>query len=124
MAKAHITTQHGTTIVIEGDAKEVAAVVSQIQSVGSSSRRESRTSKPKREARDRQKRESASDLIVTLKEESFFDKPKALSEITAKLEETGHLIPVTSLSGVMLGLVQKRILSRVKREGVWVYGKR
>ncbi len=41
-----------------------------------------------------------------------------------KLEESGHLCPVTTLSGVMLGLVQKRLLSRVKRDGVWMYGKR
>jgi len=58
------------------------------------------------------------------KEESFFDKPRSLSEVAMKLEESGHLCPVTTLSGVMLGLVQKRLLSRVKRDGVWMYGKR
>ncbi len=76
------------------------------------------------EKRERKKQDSAKDHIVTLKEESFFDKPKPLSEVAKKLEESGHLYPVTTLSGVMLGLVQKRLLGRVKRDGVWMYGKR
>jgi hypothetical protein len=58
-----------------------------------------------------------------LKEDGFFDKRKGLAEISKALEEKGYIYPVTTLSGVMLGLVQKRLLGRRKVEGRWVYGK-
>ena len=69
------------------------------------------------------KKESASDLIVGLKEEGFFEKPKTLGDISGELEERGFLYPVTSLSGIVLGLLKKRQLRRKKVEGKWVYGK-
>jgi hypothetical protein len=124
MPKVHITTAHGTKIVIEGDAGEVAAVVNQISGINSSPRRRVRAGKLNEEKRESKKQDSAKDHIVSLKEEGFFDKAKPLSEIAAKLEESGHLYPVTTLSGVVLGLVQKRLLARVKRDGKWTYGKR
>ena len=68
-------------------------------------------------------RSAASDLVVELKEDRFFDKPKGLAEISKALEEKGFIYPVTTLSGVVLGLVQKRLLGRKKLEGRWVYGK-
>jgi hypothetical protein len=124
MPKAHITTASGTKITIEGDAAEVASVVNQIQSGHPVAKREGRRTRAVEEKRERKKQDSAKDHIVTLKEESFFDKPKKLAEVAKKLEESGHLYPVTTLSGVMLGLVQKRLLARVKRDGMWMYGKR
>ena len=69
------------------------------------------------------KREGASDLIVELRETGFFNKPKGLGDIAHVLEEKGYLYPVTSLSGVVLGLVKKRELRRKKHERKWVYGK-
>jgi hypothetical protein len=124
MPKAHITTANGTKITIEGDVAEVAAVVNQIQSVHPVTKREGRKSKEVEEKRERKKHNSAKDNIVTLKEESFFDKQKKLAEVAKKLEESGHLYPITTLSGIMLSLVQKRLLARVKRDGMWMYGKR
>lgn len=124
MPKAHMTTAFGTKITIEGNATEVAAVVNQIQSAHPSPKPGGRSAKATKEKRERKKSESATDRIVHLKEESFFDKPKSLSEIAAELETSGYLYPVTTLSGVMLGLVQKRLLTRVKKDGKWVYGKR
>jgi len=124
MPKAHITTANGMKIVIEGDTAEVAAVVNQIQAVHSPAKRGRRTNLVGETKRDQKKRESAKDHITLLKEEGFFDKPKSLSEVAKKLEESGHLYPVTTLSGIVLNLVQKRLLARVKREGKWMYGKR
>jgi hypothetical protein len=74
--------------------------------------------------RDHKKRESAADRVASLKEEGFFNQPKSLSAVATELEKSGYLYPVTTLSGVMLGLVQRRLLARVKKEGIWVYGKR
>ena len=124
MPRAHITTAHGTKITIEGDTAEVAAVVNQIQAFHSTSKRRGYGVKAVDEKRERKKRETATDHIVALKEESFLDKPKTLSEIAKKLEESGHLYPVTTLSGIVLGLVQKKILARIKRDNKWMYGKR
>lgn len=124
MPKAHVTTAHGTKITIEGDAAEVASIIGQIQTAHSNPRRTARSVKEVAEKRAHKKHESAKDHIISLKEESFFDKPKTLAEVAHKLEESGHLYPITSLSGVMLGLVQRRLISRVKRDGKWKYGKR
>jgi hypothetical protein len=73
--------------------------------------------------RAEKKRDSAADLIVRLKEEGFFEKPRTLGDIASALEESGHLYPVTSLSGVLLNLLKQRQLRRKKVEGKWVYGK-
>jgi hypothetical protein len=123
MAKAEIKTADGTHITIEGSAAEVANVVARIRGAPSSTGRrgESKRETAKREAK---RERTASDLVANLKEEGFFDKPKRLADVGQKLEESGYLYPVTTLSGVMLSLVQKRILTRKKSDGVWIYGKR
>jgi hypothetical protein len=123
MAKARIKTPSGTEITIEGDPAEVAKIISQMNQapVAATSRKQSPEKERKRELK---KEQTASDLIAALKEERFFDKPRALVEVAARLENEGRLYPVTTLSGVMLSLVQKKILTRIKREGLWVYGKR
>jgi hypothetical protein len=69
------------------------------------------------------KRDSASELIIQLREDGFFEKPKSLGEIAEALEESGFLYPVTTLSGVVLGLLKRRELRRKKQAGKWVYGK-
>jgi len=107
MPKAHIHTADGAKITIEGSAAEIASIIKQIQSSGPPSKAARRISKAAQQTRDRKRRDSASDRVTSLKEEGFFNQPK-----------------VTTLSGVMLGLVQRRLLTRVKKEGIWVYGKR
>ncbi len=123
MPKAHIQTPDGAKITIEGEVTEIAAIVNQIQS-STASVRNRKVTKAIRQQRDQKKRESASTRVVNLKEEGFFDAPKSLAAVVTELEKSGYLYPVTSLSGVMLGLVQKRLLTRIKKDGVWVYGKR
>lgn len=124
MPKAHIQTPDGSKITIEGGAAEIASIVNQIQSPGPTSKPARRMSKAAQQKRDRKKQESASDRVANLKEEGFFNQPKSLSTVAAELEKSGYLYPVTTLSGVMLGLVQRRLLTRVKKDGLWVYGKR
>ena len=125
MPKAHIQTVDGAKITIEGGAAEIAAIINQIQSPGPApSRLPRRISKAAQQKRDRKKQDSASDRVANLKEEGFFNQPKSLSVVAGELEKSGYLYPVTTLSGVMLGLVQRRLLTRVKKEGIWVYGKR
>ena len=49
--------------------------------------------------------------------DGFFKKPKTISEVKAELENRGHHIPVTSLSGPMQKLCQKKVLRRQKPDG-------
>jgi hypothetical protein len=66
---------------------------------------------------------AASDIVIELKDDGFFDKPKSLVEISQALEERGRMTPVTSLSGVMIKLVQERIFARKKVDKKWAYCK-
>ena len=123
MPKATIKTQSGAVITIEGTEAEVSNIVSTFERATTVARAKDKVAKQKGARKESKKRSSASDLIIDLKEEGFFEKPKALGDISKALEERGFLYPVTTLSGVVLGLVQKRELRRKKSEGKWVYGK-
>ena len=47
-------------------------------------------------------------------EEEFFKKPKTIAQVKAELENRGHHIPLTSLSGPMQRMCQRRVLRRQK----------
>lgn len=46
--------------------------------------------------------------------EDFFKKPKTIAHVKAELENRGHHIPLTSLSGPLQTLCQRRTLRRQK----------
>jgi len=52
--------------------------------------------------------------IHELIEEKFFTKPKALPQVKAELENRGHHIAVTSLSGPLQSLCKAKLLRRQK----------
>jgi len=54
--------------------------------------------------------------IRELVDEDFFKKPKTISDVKVELENRGHHIPMTSLSGPMQGLCKARELRRKKTE--------
>lgn len=123
MAKATIKSKTGAVITVEGSEAEVSNILASFEResvVDQAKRAITRTRTTKKAEK---KREGAADLIVELREAGFFEKAKALGEIGHALEEKGYLYPVTTLSGVVLGLVKKRELRRKKHEGKWVYGK-
>lgn len=123
MPKATIKSKAGAIITIEGSASEVANMLGTIERAATIGHAKEAVSRSKRAAKEDKKRSSASDLIIGLREEGFFEKPKSLGDISKALEEKGFLYPVTTLSGVVLGLVQKRNLRRKKTSGKWTYGK-
>lgn len=123
MAKATIRTNTGAVIIIEGSEKEVSSLIAAYDGTRSPAQSKRRSPSPGIEKSQSKKREGAPDLIVSLREAGFFDKPKSLGEISEALEEKGFLYPTTSLSGAVLGLVKKRDLRRKKVDGRWVYGK-
>ena len=55
--------------------------------------------------------------------DAFFAKPKPIAEVKAELQNRGHHIPVTSLSGPLQRLCQKKILRRQKSDGTFVYSR-
>ncbi len=123
MAKATIKSKSGALITIEGSEQEVSNILSTFERttlVGHAKRVMAKDQTTKKEEK---KRATASDLVIELKEDGFLEKSKSLTEIAKALEQKGYLYPTTTLSGVVLGMVQKRLLRRKKAEGKWVYGK-
>jgi hypothetical protein len=123
MPKATIKSKSGAIITIDGSESEIAKIVSAFEQSERVVQVRQRVSKMKVERKEQKKRQSAAELMIGLKEEGYFDKPKALGDITQALEEKGYLYPVTTLSGVVLSLVKNKHLRRKKVEGRWVYGK-
>ena len=123
MPKATIKSKSGAVITIDGSESEIAKIVSAFEQLARVVQVRQRVSKMKVERKEQKKRQSAAELLIGLKEEGYFDKPKALGDITQALEEKGYLYPVTTLSGVVLSLVKNKYLRRKKVEGRWVYGK-
>jgi hypothetical protein len=123
VAKATIKSKTGSVITVEGNEAEVSAILATYERTSVVDQAKKAIARTRTAKTREKKREGASDLIVELREAGFFEKPKALGDIARALEEKGYLYPVTSLSGVVLGLVKKRELRRKKHEGKWVYGK-
>lgn len=55
--------------------------------------------------------------VQEMVEEGFFKKPKSISAVKAELENRGHHIPLTSLSGPLQKLCQKKVLRRHRADG-------
>jgi hypothetical protein len=123
MAKATIKSKTGAMITVEGSQDEVANILMVFERTAAVSYTKTAVTKERAVKKEQKKRSAASDLIVDLKEEGFFEKAKGLGEISKALEEKGFIYPVTTLSGVVLNLVQKKLLGRKKLDGRWVYGK-
>lgn len=117
MAKARIQSTNGTRIDVEGSPEEIAKIISDVKRKESQQRTKEATGA-------KGKSTNATDFVLELREQGFFDKPKALSEIKDKLAENGLIYPITSLSGVVLTQVRKKNLGRIKMEGRWGYVKR
>jgi hypothetical protein len=123
MPKATIKSKSGAVITIEGSEDEVSNIISVFERSATVVQAKQAVAKVRASKTEDKKRTSASDLIISLKEDGFFEKPKSLSDISQALEEQGFMYPVTSLSGVVLNLVQRRALRRKKIDGKWAYGK-
>ena len=118
MAKALYRTKGGAEVVIEGTPEEVADLLARLElPSGSKPKRLPKASKASRQGA----RFALADLVRGLIEQGFFKKPKEIGEIKAALETQGHIYPVTSLSPLLLRLVQKRELRRLKEKKQWVY---
>jgi len=123
MPKATIKSSTGAIITIEGSQEEISKIISDFEKTSAVTQSKTEVTKNQIKKRQDKKRLAASDLIIELKDDGFFDKPKSLLEISQALEEKGRMTPVTSLSGIMIKLVQERIFARKKVDGKWGYVK-
>jgi septation ring formation regulator EzrA len=123
VAKATIKSSTGAVITVEGTEAEVSNILSAFEKTAAIGQAKETVKKLQTSKQEAKRKLATSDLVIHLKENGFFEKAKSLGDITSALEEQGHLVPVTSLSGVVLGLVQKRVLRRKKMDGKWMYGK-
>jgi len=64
------------------------------------------------------------DYVIELRESGKFEKPKGLTEVKDALAAEGHIVPITTLSGVMLRLARAKQFRRYKENGTWKYAKR
>jgi len=101
----------------EGDIKVKAfeTILTHLLSSPTQGQPEPRTkSKPQPAEKPRAKESatSSSERILSLKQEGFFKTQKSIAEIRAELKKNGWHYPVTSLSGRLQALVQKRHLRR------------
>jgi hypothetical protein len=85
--------------------------------LGSSQPKENKVSRRSRKVREESPGRSASKAgpkahIEELIEDGFFKKPKPISEVKTALENLGHHIPLTSLSGPLQKLCQQKQLRR------------
>jgi len=121
MVKSEIKTQDGTIISIEGSEEEVTRIISKLSAPKIDlQKKEERKSRPSKQS----SKASIADMLMELKEERFFDKPKSLSEIKHALAERGMIYPVTTLSPSVLRLVRNHSLGRIKVNSKWAYVKR
>ncbi len=123
MAKATIKSKTGALITVEGSESEVAHIISNFEKTSVVGQVKQAMARTRAEKTGAKKREGAAELIIAMREGGFFQKPKELGEVADALEEKGFLYPVTTLSGVMLGLVKRRELRRKRQDGRWVYGR-
>ena len=131
MATANIDLRNGTTIVIEGTPEEIARVLllyhgsdraspTAHDGDSPSAVRQKKRSKEKREPAPRA-RAGAMQHIRDLIGESFFRERRSLAEVQGKLEELGHIYPMTHLSTPLRRLVVGKELRRLRNGKNWAY---
>ena len=123
MAKAKIETDNGTKITIEGDVAEVTAIVNAVKG-GYKQGQEQRGPTPTRRNRENKAATSLVDLILQLKDENFFNKPRRISEVKAELDKKAHIYPIPSISTALIRRVKHGDLGRVQNGSLWAYVKR
>ena len=87
MVKAVIHSKSGAVITVEGTEKDVSNVLATFEKNAAAGHTREIVAKNQSAKKDQKKRAAASDLVVGLKEDGFFDKPKGLSEIGKSLRK-------------------------------------
>ena len=126
MATAKLELPDGTKVNIEGTAEEVASLLDKLSGRSSSNASEQLHKKPqsrspKARIKDRPLRKGPKILVEELEGENFFKTKRTIGEVQKKLEEKGHIYPLTHISTPLLRLTRARVLRRIKEKDGWVY---
>ena len=122
MVKVRLQLKSGTKIIIEGDEKEAAQIVTRIEGIAQTNGKGAK--RGAKQTALAKKRHTATVAILELRDSGFFDKPKTALEIRNRLEEEGWIYSITSMPSFLLPLVRKRLLGRIKIDKVFGYVKR
>src|SRR2546428_8418361 len=117
MQKAKMKPASGLTITIEGSPEEIQDVVRRLEPESAKTDRRGRQGTKV----DKSSERAIGDYVLELREAGFFKNPRGLADIRDALRAEGHIIPITTLSGVMLRLVKARELRRQRDGRVWKY---
>jgi hypothetical protein len=101
--------------MIEGSSEDIESLINKIQ------HKSTKSSKTTNEIGTSRAGISIKDYVLQLRDAGFFKKPQGLADIRHGLETEGHIVPVTTLSGVMIGLARRRELRRFKEGMTWRY---
>ncbi len=107
----------GTKVTVEGSEDEVQRIVRDLESQSikqSNGTRKKTGTKPRTNL-------AVKDYVLELEEAGFFKKAQRLSDVKNALQAEGHIVPITTLSGVMLALVKSRELRRFRDGKTWKY---
>ena len=88
-----------------------------LSSSSGSKRKKAERARVARSAQNRSKRGGPQAYVQEMTEDGFFKKPKTIAQVKAELENRGHHIPLTSLSGPLQKLCQQRTLRRQRTKG-------
>jgi len=118
--KATLKLPSGTIVSIEGSVEEVEDLLHRVEGRARKGPLSEKGKKKKTKETDR----AIGDYVLELREAGLFEKPQGLTDIKNALQAEGHIVPITTLSGVMLRLVKTHELRRFKESGTWKYGNR
>lgn len=76
---------------------------------------------PKKSEKIKHQKTSIPAMLLYFKEDSFFDKPRTLSEIVTRFKEESRSVKSTGLTLPLQKLVRSRALGRVLTKGKWHY---
>jgi len=128
MATANLDLPDGTKVRIDGTPEEINKILSLYGSMttprvdaGVSSN--TKTGKGRGNSMRKVARMSGGAMqhIRELIGDQFFIEKRSISDLQTKLEEMGHIYPLTHLSTPLRRLVQNRELRRIKEGKNWVY---
>ena len=119
--KTTITTKAGSKVIIEGTSEEVAALVKRVEGPDPEPHAaRGKVHGPKAKSAE----PSIKDYVLELRDGGLFKEPQRLGDVRKALKLEGHIVPLTTLSGVMLGLVKKRELRRLEEKDGYRYVQR
>jgi hypothetical protein len=120
MATANIQLPDGTKVSIEGSPEEVARLLALYGSKEPAGD-QPRNKRPKRASSITRAGSGAAPHLHNLIVENYFSERRSLADVQHRLEELGHIFPLSHLSTPLRRLVVGRELRRLREGKNWVY---